>query len=342
MAATKPESKGDLNYPSCSLPSRQQREESSVVSKVSSSSSSSSTPLQPYMHIQCSHHLPGYPLIQLAEKRQLLLFLNKALYATDLEYMAPWLWIMTTHDSTRISPLHRQEIEGRKIIITEEARLHLVWYYDRIFVKPLPEYLLSQNVWLDVLQAVEKDDRDRLQRAARGYLRTYVHLIVHQSDFRIAQELHLVSNDLTWDAFCAFAIDLRKTRDTDVSGRYEYGEIRLTRLNFYSKFFLSRFHYHTVNAQYGAYFAQFHGPVIFTFGSCSIVLSAIQNILSFRQLESLDQKSIQLRLCRGFSIWSLVFVFSLMTFLILLLAYKIIREWDFTLKRRFRYKKSLV
>ena len=290
-------------------------------------------------HIHCSHHLPGHPRILLAEKHSLGKFLEKELCATDLEQMAPWLWIMTTHDSTRVSPLHRQEVEGRQIVVTEEARLHLTWYYDRIYIKPLPQYLMSQRVWLDVLRAVGEHHRDILQKTARGYLRTYMHLIVHKSDFRIAQELHLVPDDLTWDVFCAIAIDLNKIRDTEVSGRYAYGEIRLTRLNFYSKFFLGRFHYHRINAQYGAYFAQFHGPVLFIFGSCSIVLSSMQNILSFSQLEPQDQKSMQSRFCRGFSVWSVSLVFSLTVTLIFLLAYKIIREWDFTLRRRYQHKR---
>ncbi|KAH8730326.1 hypothetical protein GQ44DRAFT_701175 [Phaeosphaeriaceae sp. PMI808] len=71
-------------------------------------------------------------------------FLEKELCSKDLEIMAPRLWIMTTLSSANIKPLHRQLVKGREIIVTEEPRLHLVWIHNRIFIKPLPHYLLSQ------------------------------------------------------------------------------------------------------------------------------------------------------------------------------------------------------
>ena len=54
---------------------------------------------------------------------------------------------MSTQSSANINALHRQRVKGRHIIITEEVRLHLVWIHDRIFVKPLPKYLLSHVFW---------------------------------------------------------------------------------------------------------------------------------------------------------------------------------------------------
>ena len=93
------------------------------------------------------YYLPGHPRMPLKEKQEIWTFLEKELWAADIESISPYLWIMSSHDSTSISALHRQEVEGRKIIITEEAHLHLVWHYDRIFIKPLPEYLLSHWFW---------------------------------------------------------------------------------------------------------------------------------------------------------------------------------------------------
>jgi hypothetical protein len=31
-----------------------------------------------------------------------------------------------------VSPLHRQRVKGRAIIVTEDSKLHLVWFYDHI------------------------------------------------------------------------------------------------------------------------------------------------------------------------------------------------------------------
>lgn len=44
-------------------------------------------------------------------------------------------------------PTISAEGEMREIIVTEGPRLHLVWIYDRVFIKPLPRYLLSYTFW---------------------------------------------------------------------------------------------------------------------------------------------------------------------------------------------------
>lgn len=64
--------------------------------------------------------------------------------------------------------------------------------------------------------------------------------------------------------------------DRDVSLRYAYGEIRLTRLNFYAPFFLGKSHFQSVEYQYGTYFARFYGPILFVIGIVSVVLSGLQ------------------------------------------------------------------
>ena len=73
---------------------------------------------------------------------QLRRFLYRELWAVDLERMAPHLWIMSTQSSSNVSPLHQQKVKGREIVVTEDPRLHLVWIYDRVFIKPLPRYVL--------------------------------------------------------------------------------------------------------------------------------------------------------------------------------------------------------
>ena len=91
----------------------------------------------------CSRTLPRHPRMPLQDATQLRSFLHRELWAIDLERMAPHLWIMSTPSSSNVSPLHQQRVKGQRIIVTEDPRLHLVWIYDRVFIKPLPRYLLS-------------------------------------------------------------------------------------------------------------------------------------------------------------------------------------------------------
>jgi hypothetical protein len=88
---------------------------------------------------QKTTYLPGNPRVPLDDANKLSLFLHDEYDLGDLTRMAPWLWIMSMHSSTNISALHRQIVKGRSIIVTEDPRLHLVWYYDRIYLKPLPK-----------------------------------------------------------------------------------------------------------------------------------------------------------------------------------------------------------
>ncbi|EJT77777.1 hypothetical protein GGTG_02882 [Gaeumannomyces tritici R3-111a-1] len=89
-------------------------------------------------------------------------------------------------------------------------------------------------------------------------------LMKYESDLRIAQDLSLqpFPPGITWEQFCNFTPGLANIPDRDVSPRYAYGEICLTRLNFYAPF-LGKLHFQRVKYQYGTYFARFHGPILF-------------------------------------------------------------------------------
>jgi hypothetical protein len=91
--------------------------------------------------------LPGQPCISLNDIASLEEVLYKEFYALDLETIVPYLWVMLTQSSSYVSPLHQQGIKGRNILVTEDPRLHLVWIHNRIFIKPIPKYLLSYFFW---------------------------------------------------------------------------------------------------------------------------------------------------------------------------------------------------
>lgn len=288
--------------------------------------------------------LPGHPRIQLNDAPQLTAFLEQEFFSPIMEDMAPYLWVLSTPSSANISPLHRQKVKDREIIITEDPKLHLVWISGRIFIKPLPRYLLSHSFWEKYLLSDTSplgSKREQIKASALGYLRTYFYLVKHESDFRIAQDekLCLIPGKVTWVQFCHFSATFGNIDDLNVSARYRYGELRLTRLNIYVKLFFKGFHYHRVHRQYGAYFARFYGPLLFVFGVFSVVFSAMQVALTTEQVSSRHWTSLW-NACRWFSIVTLVFLGSLISGLMLLLTGKFFREWRYALSDRYRSRKQ--
>ena len=296
----------------------------------------------------CSPTLPGHPRIPLHDGLRLRAFLFQELWAVDLERIAPYLWIMSTQSSGNISSLHQQKVKGLEIVLTEDPRLHLVWIYDRIFVKPLPRYLLSYMFWSKYLlnekslgssTLEEQETLARMRMSALGFLRTYYYLIQHESDFEIAHsETRLLPSDITWNEFCAFSKDFLDISDDFVSERYHYGEIRLTRLNLYAKLIIGKFQYERVDGQYSAFFARFYGPLLFIFGILSIILSAMQVELGVEALTNAQWQPLW-NACRWFVVIALVCIVCLTLILVLLLIGMVVDEWIFALKTRY-YKKS--
>lgn len=296
-----------------------------------------------------SQHLPGYPRLKLSDKNAVLDFLEKEMWSPDLEQIADNLWWMSKQDSASISPLHRQKVKRRKIIVTEEPKLHLVWMYDQIFIKPLPKYLLSHKFWTVYLCQLDtprtRSRLDRIRRAALGYLRTYYHLVRYESDFRMAMgqgdagadNPRLLPPGITWEQFCAFSSDFALIRDSDVSGRYAYGEIRLTRLNFYAPLLLGRRDFQRVEYQSSAYFARLYSPLLFVFGIFSLVLSGFQVALAAEQVApTVRDQSALLRTGLWFSVVVIGCLVALMLALFCILVWRIGREWRYAIRDRLR------
>ncbi|WYZ43701.1 hypothetical protein EsH8_VII_000137 [Colletotrichum jinshuiense] len=287
-----------------------------------------------------ARHVPGHPRIHLGDRSKVWDFLEREFCSDDLDRVADKLWWMSKQDSRNISPLHRQLVKRRTIVVTEDPKLHLVWIYDRMFIKPLPQYMASHWFWSEYLCGPAGSEREaRVRRAALGHLRTYYHLIRHESDFRIAQDpsLCLIPGGVTWEQFCDFTSGLADVADRDVSPRYAYGEIRLTRLNFYAPFLLGKSHFQRVEYQYGSYFARFYGPILFVLGVVSVVLSGLQVVVSVGD-EGLGAYS------PGSALWVSVVIIvgsaGLLVSLGFLLVYKVAREWRFAIRDRSRLLKE--
>ncbi|KAH7016247.1 uncharacterized protein B0I36DRAFT_377841 [Microdochium trichocladiopsis] len=283
-----------------------------------------------------ARHVPGHPRVPLEDRSKVWDLLAKEFCSDDLDRIANRLWWMSKQDSGNISPLHRQLVKRRAIVVTEDPKLHLVWIYDRVFIKPLPRYIGSYAFWRDYLctEAGSGGRGEGIRRAALGYLRTYYHLVKYESDLRIAQDpsLCLVPPDITWEQFCDFTSSLGDVADRDVSLRYTYGEIRLTRLNLYAPLLLGKSHFQRVEYQYGSYFARFVGPILFVIGFASVVLSGMQVLVAVGNGGEGGW--------RGAAFWISVIVIALSSIVLfalgLLLVYKVAKEWKFAIRDRLR------
>lgn len=284
--------------------------------------------------------VPGWPLVAWDDRRSVLSLLERELLTTELDRMSPYLWLMATQSSANINALNRQIVKGRRIIVTEDPQLHLVWLQDRIHIKPLPKCLLSHAFWTDLLSSSEDGKAQRspeLVQAALGYLRTYRYLIRHESDLHIAQrdDLRLVPQDVTWEQISQFLGDLESIRDEAVSARYAFGELRLSRLNFYGRFILRRFHFERLHVQYGSYFGQFYTPLLFAFGLFALALNSMQVELAVEQVSGSSIVGLR-RLGRVLALMCLGWLGLTTIALMLLFLYLFIDEWQYAIRDRRR------
>jgi hypothetical protein len=288
-------------------------------------------------------HLPGYPLIDLSNHDGLLAFLSSEYISADLDRITPRLWWMSQQSSSNISPLHRQRVKQRRIVITEDPKLHLVWINDRIFIKPLPRYLTCYAFWRDFLPASNTNTTtttNDVRKAALGYLRTYSYLIRSESDFRIATDpsLHLIPSPTTWPQFCRFTSTLLTIPNAAVSPRYHYGEIRLTRLNLYAPLLLGKSHFQRINYQYTDYFSRFFAPVLFVAGIASVVLSGLQVDVAVAVVQGVEPRRRELAALLGVAFWASVVLMAGFcagaVVLVGLLLWKVAREWRVAFRDR--------
>ena len=291
--------------------------------------------------------LPGMPRLKL-EQNSFGSEIAKELLTTDLNVLQPQLWLVATQKSSHIAALHDQIVRGRNIVITEKPGLHCVWNEDRVFIKPMPRWLMSHAWWKFVKRSSEglgppgNCDWEAIYRAALGFTRSYYHLVIHESDFDLAQHHKLIPRDITLKDFQNFIDAFGDIQDASVSLRYTFGDLRLSRLNWLAKSHLGRLHYHKVHRQYHTYFSRFYGPLLFIFGIFTVVLDAMQVTIGSSSA-AVDQgggwNSVT-NICRWFSIVTILVVISIIILLLSMLSYRILRELVYALKDIFRQQKS--
>ena len=112
--------------------------------------------------------------------------LSDELSCPVLDELYPILDFVARKSSHHIDPIHKHLQKGRKIVLTEDPNLHLIWNYSAIYLKPLPHYLLSLSFW-DQNLAPGSEHRGK----ALGFVRSYERLIRYPSDFELAKEARL-------------------------------------------------------------------------------------------------------------------------------------------------------
>ena len=200
----------------------------------------------------------------------------KADFSTaDLNNIHSYLWIAGSHGN--ISPLHHQRVLLREIIPSELARLHLVWFDRNIYVKPLPDSLIDINRCPDT----SSDPSGSIT----GFLRSYCSLIRYPIDLVLAKKSHLISEDVTWEQWVAFhdAIIL-KTNDSHNNRRYDYGELRLNRLDIIYRLTGRGLTYFTVHRNYKTYFAQYFSLFVTVFAFAAVILAAMQVLVAIKDI----------------------------------------------------------
>lgn len=183
---------------------------------------------------------------------------------------------------------------------------------------------------------ITKELQDRIVYAARGFIRSYAYLIQHESDFVLATQetTRLVPQGIGYEEFARFISRCRADiDDQSVSPRYGFGELRLTRLNFWSRIFLFKTTYHKVEWEYGAYFARFYGPILFIFAVFSVLMSAMQIVLDVDTvLEPDDVWFVFARVARGFSLFTIFFTACAIAGLLFVLVSSFLSEAIYALK----------
>ncbi|KAI8958899.1 hypothetical protein F5Y11DRAFT_20714 [Daldinia sp. FL1419] len=259
-------------------------------------------------------------------------FLERELLVKRLNDIQDWLWACGRPMPPR--PLHHQILLSREIAISENAELHLVWSKNRIFLKPIPLYLLDPEFWAaHIIHDAE------LVKCARGFLFSYTALISYQSDFRIAREKGLLPDNVEWETWKSFTKEILQNHDyATINPRYWYGELRLSRLNKIYRirkgFILRGYSKVAAHSVYGDLISDNFAALATILGYVVIVLTAMQVGLG---VERLQQDEAFQNASYGLTVFSIIAPLAAGMGIFLLVLILFISNWivtkDYEVKR---------
>lgn len=222
--------------------------------------------------------------LRLEHRNEVHRFLCAFLDLSRFHAIRKMLWLIAVQGAPR--SLYYQKFLRREIVIAEELDLHLVWAKSRIFIKPLPDFLLNYDFWEECISC-----EPQLHRAACGLLYSYCGLIRFAHDLQVAQEYHLVNVDLDYRAWTEFArtilSNLNPKDSNTMDTRFQYGELRLNWLDTIYRYSPYKFSVssilqgfpHALTESYVPYMEQYNNAVS-AFGVIVIILSAFNLSLS--------------------------------------------------------------
>jgi hypothetical protein len=252
-----------------------------------------------------SQTLPDAPRVRLDCSTKLSEYCLSDLDTPEMNRLGEKLW--WAGPTPDVVSLTQHVVLERRVQVTEDPSVHLLWTEGVIYVKPLPAYLTSYAFWEYILDCSNSnsnlEERKRLKATSLGFLKTYAALIRRRSDFNLARQHDLLASfsDLTFEAFVTFISAFDNIPSSTISSRWRYGIIQLDALNFHSALHLRRWHLNRFESRYGAYFSRFFPVILFIFAVFSVMLSAMQVILAARQMWDTDDKGLKKVL--GLFVW---------------------------------------
>jgi hypothetical protein len=249
--------------------------------------------------------LPDAPRVRLDCPSKISEYYLRDLDTPEMNGLGEKLW--WAGPTPEVVSLTQHTVLERRIQVTEDPSVHLLWTEGIIHVKPLPAYLTSYAFWEYLLDSssdnMSLENRERLKATSLGFLKTYASLIQRRSDFNLARRQDLLASfpELTFEGFIAFISAFDDISSSAISSRWRYGLIQLDALNFHSALHLRRWHLNRFESRYGAYFSRFFPVVLFIFAVFSVMLSAMQVILAAQQMWDTDNKGLKKTL--GLFVW---------------------------------------
>ncbi|PTB70460.1 hypothetical protein BBK36DRAFT_1108430, partial [Trichoderma citrinoviride] len=157
-------------------------------------------------------------------------------------------------------PLHYQQALGLEIQVSERMDTHLLWAKGKIYIKPLPQYVLEPKFWSEYLECPKSCryssdfrllresglmrriaqfseevpcEHSKLWQCAMGFVYSYIALIAHESDFAIAKSHKLIPASLEFHEWKLFVDRMLRGGKiySQIDERFVYGELDLARLN---------------------------------------------------------------------------------------------------------------
>lgn len=252
-------------------------------------------------------------------------YLDEDLSVKRLDDVDAYLWLAGRPLLPR--PLNNQLVLGRTIVPTTDASLHLVWTANKMFLKPLPRYMLASTFYDCYLQG------PHLSATALGLLCTYVALLPTELDFALAKDAHLLPHDCNWEDWRRLTTQFLTQYPGDdvfqhLPKRYRYGELRLGRLNkiyrLTGRDWLHGYSRLTGTTRYVDFLAENLGLIAAATVYIVVVLTAMQVGLATDRLK--ENKDFQ-RACYGFGVFAILAPIIALAILVTVLLVMVFANW---------------